>query len=520
MRERERPRIVVQRAVPQLRVSPNALDRLVGWLDPTRGLQRLKSRAILDVVSRNYEGATTGRRTDGWRTTSRSANAEILPALTKLRDRCRDLARNNSHAINAVEGIVANTLGAGILPRFDGGTRATKRAQELWRESMGTTAADVDGRDNFYGLQDLVLRTALEAGEVLVRRRVRRAADGLVVPLQLQVLEPDHLDVLKDGVIENGHRVIQGIEFDLLGRRVAYWLFRDHPGDNVLWGSRNSQSERIDASEILHIFPRRRPGQARGVPHGVSVILRSRNWDEYEDATLQKQLIAACFAAFEVDAEGQTSIGLPAETDNDAYPVDMLESGTIQRLGPGRDIKFANPPVVGDLDTFASITLHEIAAGWQVPYELMTGDYSHTNYSSARMAWNEFGRRIENWRWKLVVPQFCQRAFQWWQEVAFLSGALPAPVSVEWRAPRKEFLDPTKEIPAIRAAVRSGLQSLDQAIAEQGEDPDQVLAEIAATNQKLDDMKITLDTDPRKVTLSGILQSTDVPDSEAVPAKK
>jgi lambda family phage portal protein len=513
--------MIVRRSPMPLRVEPNLLDRLIGWMDPSRGLRRLGNRARLDVHLRKYEGASAGRRTDGWRTSSTSANAEILPALSKLRDRCRDLARNNAHAINAVEGIVANTVGAGILPRFSGEERAVHEAQQLWRESMATTAADSDGLENFYALQDLVLRTVMESGEALIRRRVRRPEDGLAVRLQLQVLEPDHLDTAKDGIADNGNLLIQGVEFDKIGRRRAYWLFQHHPGDRGFWGARSPESKRVDASEIIHVFRRKRPGQARGVPLGAAVILRARNWDEYEDAQLQKQLVAACYAAFEtVSDDNPAAAANPTATAADEYPVDMLESGTVQRLTPGHEITFSDPPEVGELEAMASISLHAIAAGWQVPYELMTGDYSRTNYSSARMAWNEFGRRIEGWRWKLLVPQFCQRVFEWWLEIALLSGKLSSPVGVEWRAPRKELLDPTKEVPAIRASVRAGLQSLDQAIAEQGEDPDQVLADIAATNKKLDELGLTLDTDPRKVTLSGILQSTDVPDSELVPAKK
>ena len=64
-----------------------------------------------------------------------------------------------------------------------------------------------------------------ESGECLVRLRERRVEDGLPVPLQLQVLEPDHLDASKTGDLPNGGFVLQGVEFDALGRRRAYWLY-------------------------------------------------------------------------------------------------------------------------------------------------------------------------------------------------------------------------------------------------------------------------------------------------------
>ena len=45
--------------------------------------------------------------------------------------------------------------------------------------------------------------------------------------------------------------------------------------------------------------------------------------------------------------------------------------------------------------------------------------------------------------------------------------------------------------------------TLKEAIARQGYDPAQVLAEIAATNAELDAAGITLDTDPRRSTKTG-----------------
>ena len=47
-----------------------------------------------------------------------------------------------------------------------------------------------------------------------MRLRERRVEDGLPVPLQLQVLEADHLDSAKTEELRDGGFVLQGIEFD------------------------------------------------------------------------------------------------------------------------------------------------------------------------------------------------------------------------------------------------------------------------------------------------------------------
>ena len=58
-------------------------------------------------------------------------------------------------------------------------------------------------------------------------------------------------------------------------------------------------------------------------------------------------------------------------------------------------------------------------------------------------------------------------------------------------------------------AMRSGTMTLAQAIARQGHNPDAVLAEIAAMNAKLDALGLILDSDPRRVTKTGVMQADE-----------
>jgi hypothetical protein len=73
------------------------------------------------------------------------------------------------------------------------------------------------------------MRTVVESGEALIVRYRPEASLRLPVPLQVRVLEPDYLDPNKHGPIGNGSICFQGIEFDRSGRRVAYWLYPEHP---------------------------------------------------------------------------------------------------------------------------------------------------------------------------------------------------------------------------------------------------------------------------------------------------
>ena len=110
----------------------------------------------------------------------------------------------------------------------------------------------------------------VEAGEELVRRRPRRPGDGVVPPVQRQLLEADFLDATRNGALDSG-QAVQGIEFDALGRRRAYWLFGAHPGDATLSLTGVLTSRAVPATAIAHVYEKQRT-QARGVPWGAPVI--------------------------------------------------------------------------------------------------------------------------------------------------------------------------------------------------------------------------------------------------------
>lgn len=186
------------------------LDRMVAWAAPEAGVRRALARRSFEALSakthgssRGYDGAAKGRRTDGWKATGTSADAEIAAASGLLRDRMRDLTRNNPHAAKAVSVLVNNIVGSGIIPRAaTGDARLDETVDWLWTE--WTAACDADGQLDIFGLQTLAVREMIEAGEVLIRRRPRRLSDGLSVPLQVQIIEADLLDNTRNGDLADG----------------------------------------------------------------------------------------------------------------------------------------------------------------------------------------------------------------------------------------------------------------------------------------------------------------------------
>lgn len=486
-----------------LEASP--LDRLVGFFSPRAELLRLQNRAAKNALLAHYEGGSRGRRTDPWLARGTGPTAASAGTLATIRNRSRDLVRNNPWARNAVEDLETETVGTGIVPKIKARTvRAQKTLADLWKSWAETTACDADGHHDLYGLQALAFRTMAESGEVLIRRRIRRLEDGLPIPLQIQVLEPDHLDVSRDVLRGDGSRIVGGVEFDVRGKRAGYWLFPEHPGEAFGVFSAGLSSRFVPADSVLHLYRLERPGQVRGVPWGASAIIRLRDFDEYEDAQLVRQKIAACFSVFIHDADAQTP-GAMAGVEEDADPtapkkppIERVFPGMIERLDPGKDVTFGTPPGAEGHDVYSRTVLRAIAAGFGTTYEALSGDYSDVNFSSARLGWIRHCRRIDAWRWRLLIPRFCIPVWAWAVGMAEAAGVDVREASVAWSPPRRDMLDPKTEVVSKRAEIRAGLTSLSAAIRERGDDPEEVFAELEEDRDRLDELELIVESDARR----------------------
>lgn len=503
----------------------NLLDRVIAYVAPERAAQRVRSRIAAgrlrrlenELRLRRFEAAASGRRTAGWKASNASVNAETERDLDRLRARARDLVQNNGWASKAVRVWVSNGVASGIYPRAvptsEPGERPSaaerRRAAEIdrvWKDWANGTDCDAAGRTNFAGLQRLVAHEVVEAGEVLVRRRFRRAADRLAVPIQLQVLEADHLDTLHDGILPNGGRVVQGVEFNSIGRPVAYWLFPDHPGDSGMSTFRRFESRRVPASEVAHVFRTDRAGQARGIPWGSPAMLTLRDFDDYADAELVRVKIASAYVGFVRDMEPPEVPPGDDQTEEDAI---AFEPGTWEYLPPGKDITFSDPPETTGFKDYASATLHQVAAGYGVPYEALTGDLSGLSFSGGRLGRLDFRADVEAWQTTELIPQFCDRAWRWFLEAGQAFGAISDQLSAQWTCPPARMIEPSREVAAIVAQVRGGLMSLSEAIRRMGGDPRRVFEELAHDREEV--LNLGLD-------LSSIVTSQTSPEVPDLPA--
>lgn len=469
----------------------NIIDELISFISPSAGLRRTRARVASDMI-RKYDAASHGRRTKNWDARDTSANSEIKHGLETLRARSRDMVRNNTYAKIAIEVIATNTIGTGIRATVRGEDDATKvKTLAEWNAWAGTTACDFDGKLDFYGIQELVMRAVAESGECLVLRR--RNNDKKKLPVQIQVLEADYLYPHNDslGAVKitpnSGNIVLQGVEFDTKGKRVAYWLYTSHPGDSIS----DLQPIRVPAKDVIHIFKTDRPGQVRGVPFGASALVQLKDLQDYQDAALVRQKVAACFTVFITEPQGDQG------GSGDSVPLEKVEPGIIEHLAPGKEVNFASPPSTDGYAEYVKRILQGIASGFGITYEALTTDLSMVNFSSGRMGWLEFYRRVQSWQFNIIVPLLCEGVWSWFLEAGQLSGKLQKEVAADWTPARREMIDPVKEVKGITASIRAGLVTWQEAVREQGYDPKEVVKQIAEDYKDFDANGIKLTSDVR-----------------------
>tara|TARA_R100001086_G_scaffold228674_1_gene148230 strand:- start:3834 stop:5246 length:1413 start_codon:yes stop_codon:yes gene_type:complete len=438
-----------------------------------------------------------------------------------LRERSRDLARNNAVAASAIRVLTADIVGTGIVPRASTGIATLdKQIDSLWTAWVQEASAETDL--DVYGLQTLAVRSWLESGEVLIRRRTRRPEDGLPVPLQLQVIEAEHLDDTKAGELKSGGRIVQGVEFDPIGRRSAYWLRDRHPGDSTGVGA-SLASRPVAAANVAHLYEPLRPGQCRGVPFLAPVMTSIRDLGDYRDAERYRAKVAACFVAFihggDVDDQGITDDDYPTDvadvTDSDGIPIENLEPGMMPRLRNGKHVTFSNPPKAGASPAFLTSEQQSIAAGLGMTYEDLSGDLSKVNFSSFKAGRETKNRRIRVIQTQIVVPMICRPIRRWFIDTAVAAGLLPAHPKVHatrWITPAFPEIDRSKEAAADLTEMRTGTLTLGDALARRGLDLEDTLNEHKRTLDLVNELGLVFDSLPSLVSKAGQAQPDTEPD--------
>lgn len=479
--------------------------------EKTSEVNKQAAPRLVHAPIRNFDAGKMQRRLRSVPSATQAINSQIRFYGQTVIARSRYLTQNNPYAASAKEAFIAALVGDGIKPSSllsdePDLREAIQEAFLLW-----TDEADADWLTDFYGLQALIAAEMFEAGECFVRIRSRRPEDGLLVPMQLQLIPAEMLPHTDNRPTSGtgSARVEMGIEFDAIGRRTAYHFLREHPGNPGSGIFPSSTTTRVPAEEVLHLFRPSVAGQIRGVPHMVSTIAKLAIMDQYDDAELERKRVAALFGGFITrapDLDDETDPALGGILSDAPMEDRGFEPGAFAPLNAGEDVRFSEPADVGgNYDIFQYRSLTAISAGMGVPYHAMTGDVREANYSSLRASLVEFKRRIRAMQNHVMIYQFCRPVWQRWFIDAAMAGAFPINLArlqggverrrvmaAKWIEPKWDWVDPLKDIQAEQMAVESGFKSRSDVVEAMGYDPEEVDQRIAADQERAQALRITL----------------------------
>ena len=210
---------------------------------PTPLLNLFRRTAAPATAVRRFDGAAGGRRGFSMGTFHR-INSEVAGAGASVRSRARYLAINNPWLAQGVANWAGALVGPGITPTPKHPDAATRKALvTAW--NLWTEEADADGRTDFNGMQADIARGLVIDGEAFLQ--VITTEDGP----RLRLLPPELVDESMTRELAGGAVIVQGVEFDGEGRRVAYHVLPSRPQDQF---ATYAPPVRIPADQILHVF--------------------------------------------------------------------------------------------------------------------------------------------------------------------------------------------------------------------------------------------------------------------------
>ncbi|MGN6520497.1 MAG: phage portal protein, partial [Dokdonella sp.] len=335
-----------------------------------------------------YDAAERNRLRRAARDFGSGTSATMLSA-AQIRTQARHLDRNHDIAIGGLNVLVQNIVGpAGIgvepQPRDENGDIVEELVDQivpLYRD--WSRRPEVTWRHDRPSMERLLARTMFRDGEVLFQDLVGPVAyleHGTAIPYSVEMIEPDLLPL---DLFDQQRNIMQGVECNAWGRAIAYWLYKQHPGDPFV---AMPETKRVPADLIHHATIIERIGQRRGVSLLASVLTRLDDLKDYEESERVAAKIAACMAAVIVKGDPSTyNGGVDAEGNPLGTRHMQMQPGMIfDTLRPGESVSTIDTkrPNAG-LEPYRNGQLRAVASGMRVSFSSLSKNYNGT-YSSQR----------------------------------------------------------------------------------------------------------------------------------------
>ncbi|WP_445222307.1 phage portal protein [Bradyrhizobium sp. Pa8] len=421
-------------------------------------------------------------------------NAPVAQSLAAARLASRKIAHqaeNNALVSSIVTNAATAIVGDGPTVRSahpDPDVNA--HLQRVWNEFY--KSCDLEGTMSLAGYLNRVARGFVIDGESFTKFVV----DPSIMSLRLQLLSADQVDSARTvpslGTTGDSPNIVAGVEFDAIGRRVAYWVLPTQP--DAPWAS-VLPPVRVSALDVCHVFEPRFPGMPRGISPLTAVAPLAMQLDEAVDASIVKLKTTALLSMLIRDPEGELSYDFDSTNNPQAL---HLEPGATLRLPPGADVTF---PPVSEMNTLGEVLSHIerlicAGSGTGVPFFIATGDLASVNFSAGKLGMTAFLRRVKALQQNYIVAQLLTPIWDRIVLLEVLSGRMRAPdyetnperYAAQFLFPGWPPIDELKSAKANTLNIAAKVKSRSEVISEGGRDPADVDAEIEADPFAADDL--------------------------------
>ena len=467
---------------------------------------RIRKNEQKRTAKRSFAAAKGGRLFD-FQSGTRSADEEIRWDLRKVRDRCRELARNNDYAKRFISLMKTNVIGEmGIQLQAESRNSngedddaANTIIEDQWQKWGRKGNCTTDGRLSFIDCQDLVMESLAVEGECLIQIvRNYNNAWGFA----LKFLDNDMLDEELNETLSNGNSIRMGVELNQDDRVVAYWLWNYNPNDYLVQNPRR-EHRRIPASDILHLFKAQRPGQNRGIPPMATAVLDLKQLDGYIESELVAARVASAKMGFFRSQKGEEYKG--EATEDEYTPLMSAEPGTFEQLPDGMEFQQFDPQhPTSQFKDFIKQVLRSVASGTNVSYASLSNDLESVNYSSIRQGALEERHHFKKEQ-RYIIEHFLQPVFEAWLLFSMTKNVVSLPVhkfekfsSPKWMPRGFGYIDPLKEVQSYILALDNGFMTLQDIASIHGRDVKTLFEMIQKEKELAKKYGITLTVDSKK----------------------
>lgn len=479
-------------------------------LDEHREQLRTVRASVSTAVVRAYEAGKVSRLTQDWLTTYQTIDSDIRSNLANVRQRARDLVKNDGLARRYLNLCKVNIVGPkGFKLQMNAkeprngkmvpDVVANMKIEEAWNEFVKAENCSVNGRHSFRAICDQLVGYRKVDGEAFLRIISRKSAPHGIL---LEIVPTELIDEQYNERLTDNSAVKMGVELDAWRRPVAYHIRKiDQASEVMSIIPSRERSVRVPASEMIHYFDQTWADQTRGMSDIAPSMVRLRHLSGYEEAAVINARISAAKGGFfsnKSSEPGASNEFSGDRTDSDGNIQIDVEPGKMSDIGDKQFTPWDPTFPHAQHEMFVKTEGKMIAAGLNVAYASLSNDLSEANYSS-----NRVGLLDEREMWKHEQEEFIEqvltRVFSAWLESALLKGVITLPFAKfdqfnkpTWSGRRWAWIDPQKDLEAIRTELDLKITSLYDVIGERGEDLEQIFSDIAEVKLLAEKYGITL----------------------------